>query len=269
MNNNTNNFQGFETNQFAKLMNFKTELKYKYLMITLMTIIPFLVLILTLGNDNGYSDGLIWGLSMAVFVIDTLIVYLLARFARPINNDMYPAIFAHSWFWIAWYGLYMIGWWRILVSIIFYVVFYVIGLFVAIILTLYQQKKKFDGMLKDLTGGNGNPEMYEDILNNQTTTNVFTNVQGNESILKNLDEELRRQGIDIDKLDEQFGTFLDKENQSKATNQSQKDLSGFTSEEEIIEALSKDEDSVEEIITNNKVVDETEDDLDNKKIIDQ
>ncbi len=268
MNNNTNNFQGFETNQFSKLMNFKTELKYKYLMITLMTIIPFLVFILTLGNGSGYSDGLIWGLSMAVFFIDTVIVYLLTRFARPINNDMYPAIFAHCWFWIAWYGLYMIGWWRILVSIIFYIVFYVIGLFVAIILTLYQQKKKFDGMLKDLTGATGaNSEMYEDILNNQTTTNVFTNMQGNESILKNLDEELRRQGIDIDKLDEQFGTFLDKDDQLKAK-QKQKDLSGFTSEEEIIEALSKEE-SVEEIITSNKVVDETEDDLDNKKIIDQ
>ncbi len=269
MNNNANNFQGLDPNQLSKMMNFKTEAKYKYSLLILLTTIPFLIFLLVLGNDSGYSDGAIWGVSMGMFVFNIIAVFLLTKFTNIIKNDMYPAIFAHTWFWVAWYGLYMIGWWRILVSLIFYIIFYIIGIVLAIILTLYQQKKKFDSVLRGISGEN--PEMYEEILKQQqTASSPFMNVNNNasEDLLKNLDEELRKQGIDIDSLDEQFGTFLNKDEATKDI--SPDDLKNFTSEEEIIEAIYNDDGQQEEIILNKETIDETEDDSkESKKIIDQ
>lgn len=268
MENNKNNWNNKNIN-LAELFNFRTKSKYKYPLLLLISTIPMLILIFTFGNAQEYSDGFIWGLSMGVFVFDFIIIFLLQKFTKSINVDMFSTTFSSTWFWISWYGLYMIGLWNIIVSLIFAFVFYFVGVLLGIFILLVQQKNKADSFLKDLgnfaNGNNQNP--FEN-------SSPFT--RSNEAdILKNLDEELKKQGIDIDKLDETFGSFLNKDKVVLDDIL----MSDFNSEDEIIEALTKknnqnssEYDQVIIEVDKNQVENNDEDleiENDDRKIIDQ
>ena len=254
-----NNLNGLN---LGELFNFKTQAKYKYPLLMIISVIPMLILIFTLGNEQGYTDGFIWGLSMSVFIADLIILYFLQRFTKDIKVDMFSITLGSTWFFISWYGIYMIGWWNLIVSMIFYVIFYVIGLIIGIIIVIVNQKRKVDNILENLS-----PNQKENMQNfAQKNSSLFEQSapKNQEDFLKNLDNELKRQGIDIDKLDEQFGTFLN----PKSNNNSKLKENNFddvNSEVEIIEFLNRQNQEEEEV----SETDDFFDDSQKPKIIDQ
>jgi len=206
--NNNNNMQP-NMKSFAGF-GFRTKASIRYTLLLMLSIIPFIIF-MSIPALNGQA-GTEWGISMGTFVLDLIILTVLRIFYKEqIKIDMYPAVVSMTWFFIAWYALPIPWWGKILVSIAFYFVMYIIALITTIGIVFYIQKRKVEKViedLSDLTGSNQNP-FFEEIQKNMQ--NQEQNQQSMNQTKENLDQILREQGIDIDSLDKEFGSFFKEE----------------------------------------------------------
>ncbi len=254
----------------------RTESRIKWLLLFTITILPFTIISTLFNAEAGavatISIGAVWGIGMAIFALNILVVILLNRFTEQVKWDMMAPTVGWVWFIMAWYGLPMIGWWRILVSILFFGFFYMAAAASVVLISFAIYLRKINnftnGINSNLNGDQATEKMsFKDLFGGaQGDPNSFFDP----SQLKDLDEALRQEGIDIDKLDEQFGNFMHDDKQGTETIK-------INDDEEVSEpiATNKDKKPQSEVIEEEgqtiieNYVNEEEDSDEQKTIIDQ
>ncbi len=202
----------------------RTESRIKWLLLFTITLLPFTILAILFNAEAGaiatISIGAVWGIGMAIFVLNILVVILLNRFTEQVKWDIMAPTVGWVWFIMAWYGLPMIGWWRILVSMLFFGFFYMAAGATVVLIAFAFYLRKINNFTNEinssLNGDQSTEKMsFKDLFGGgpQNGPNSFFDA----SQLKDLDEALRQEGIDIDKLDEQFGNFIHEEQQATET----------------------------------------------------
>ncbi len=257
-----NNMQTDMKQSFSSGFGFRTKALIKFPLLLMLSVIPFIIFMSVPALSKELGDGAKWGISMGVFLLDIIILSVLRIFYKEqIKIDMYPSAISMTWFWIAWYTLASIGYWRILVSLIFYFVMYVATLILTIGIVFYVQKRKVEKVMDELG------ETFVEGETNQFFEEIQKNMKNQQddqtmgSVKENLDEILREQGIDIDSLDREFGTFFEEAEikvEINIENESVK-IEDFLDEEIIVP---------EETSNKNEGVDK-ETTIEDKKIIDQ
>ena len=237
----------------------KTPKKIKWLLVFILAIIPMLILIIGFNTESHQSNwvtieyGITWAISMTVFVLDIIILLSLVKYTKQIKIDVLPFIIGVLWYFIAWYTLYdFIGWWNLIVAPIFSSVFYFIAFVVVLGTIFYKEKKKIDKVMESFSGTTGKGEVPE-AFKNIFQQGANPGARGTSTTIKDLDEALKKEGIDIEALDKQFGTFFE----NNKANPSNQKVTSFE-DEEILELFESDikEEPKEKIITRTTIDDE-------------
>lgn len=220
MNRQQNQFKRM-TGNFGGMLIGKTNPNVKVLIVFLLTVVPMIVINMLIrteyipgvsGDSALYGNwqpllpisyGIMWVQSLIIWAGGLLVVSILRAYkpSLGLQKDLYISITGYSFALIGFLLMYPNGWWRIVLAFVYaFLSSSMVRLFV-VIKTLQVQAQKAREMMNQFQKGP---------LNQQFNKSFNQNIE--EEMIKNLDQQLRNQGIDIDTLNEQFGDQLKPDN---------------------------------------------------------
>ncbi len=219
-------------NQFQKLqrgMKFnpiigKTPTNQKWIVIILLGILPMLIFNLffvwdeaftTYMNYTNYPMGAVylsslwqsWLISLGVWLGSLAVVFvLIKRNPTVYRYDLLISVSAWSWFVIGWMLMYTVGWWKIILAFVYYIAANFITYIVVFLYAMKQMVNKGKKMMNQVQ----NDPMFQQFSKSMGGFNMS-------DMKKQLDEQLKQQGIDIEDLNKKFGDALEEETKEEPT----------------------------------------------------
>ncbi len=219
-------------NQFQKLqrgMKFnpiigKTPTNQKWIVIILLGILPMLIFNLffvwdeaftTYMNYTNYPMGAVylsslwqsWLISLGVWAGALIgVAILIKRNPTIYRYDLLISVSAWSWFVIGWMLMYTVGWWKIILAFVYYIAANFITYIVVFLYAMKQMVNKGKKMMNQVQ----NDPMFQQFSKSMGGFNM-------NDMKKQLDEQLKQQGIDIEDLNKKFGDALEEETKEEPT----------------------------------------------------
>lgn len=209
-NNNNNNFNFNQFLQFDQLKTAKqTSFWLKFGLALLCGVLPMLTIQIIFGgwtdtNGNWMTAnlGLVWLIGIAALFFAAWSSYLLKKISPEIQLDAVFLAINYAAVYLAYFTLFPAGWqffWILLISILYFIAISFIARVIYLAIIIYKTQNQLRTVFETLK--KTNPNKYNEMKDQQAN---FAKSQKQE-----LDEILKSQGIDIDGLDQQFGSHLD------------------------------------------------------------
>lgn len=217
-------------NQFQKLqrgMKFnpiigKTPTNQKWIVILLVGILPMVIFNLffvwdeaftTFMDYTNYPMGAVylsslwqsWLISLGVWFVSLAIVgILIKKNPRVYRYDLLISVSAWQWATIGWMLMYTVGWWKIALAFVYY---FAANMIMYIVVFMYAMKQMMNKGKKMMQQATQDP-MFQQFSKSMGGFNM-------NDMKKQLDEQLKQQGINIDDLNKKYGDALEDEKDSK------------------------------------------------------